>query len=105
MAFHACASFFCLAGGAHFGETMALIRLPAVKAQCGYPSDTSIYNNIRAGLFPRPVPIGARAVGWPDDEVDAINSARIAGADDDALRALVERLHAKRAERLALLAA
>lgn len=79
---------------------MALIRLPAVKARCGHSSDASIYNNIKAGLFTRPVPIGARAVGWPDDEVDAINTARIGGADNDTIRMLVERLHDKRAERL-----
>lgn len=73
-------------------------RMPAVKAKTGYTSSTSIYNNVRAGLFTKPVPIGVRSVGWPEDEVDAINAARIAGKNDDEIRALVTRLHAKRVE-------
>ncbi len=78
---------------------MALIRLPAVKAQFGYRSSTSIYNAINAGLVTKPVPIGARAVGWPDYEVEAINAARIAGKTDDEIRALVEHLQGQRAIR------
>ena len=36
-------------------------------------------------------------MGWPSDEVEAINKARIAGATEEQLRDLVTRLHAKRA--------
>lgn len=84
---------------------MAILRLPAVKAETGHRSHASIYNAIRAGLFTSPVPIGQRAVGWPDDEVRAINAARVAGASDEQIRALVKQLHAKRAEKLAVLMA
>jgi prophage regulatory protein len=84
---------------------MAILRLPAVKAETGHRSHASIYNAIRAGLFPNPVPIGQRAVGWPDDEVQAINAARIAGASDEQIRELVKHLHGKRAEKLAVLMA
>lgn len=84
---------------------MAILRLPAVKAETGHRSHASIYNAIRAGLFTNPVPIGQRAVGWPDDEVKAINAARIAGASDEQIRELVKQLHAKRAEKLAVLMA
>lgn len=84
---------------------MAILRLPAVKAETGHRSHASIYNAIRAGLFTNPVPIGQRAVGWPDDEVKAINAARVAGASDELIRALVKQLHAKRAEKLAVLMA
>jgi hypothetical protein len=42
------------------------------------------------------VSLGARAVGWPSDEVDAINSARIAGKTDEEIRALVAKLEADR---------
>jgi prophage regulatory protein len=45
----------------------------------GHSSDASIYNAIRDGLFPVGVQIGQRARGWPDYEVTAINTARIAG--------------------------
>lgn len=84
---------------------MAILRLPAVKAEMGHRSHASIYNAIRAGLFTNPVPIGQRAVGWPDDEVRAINAARIAGQSDEQIRELVKQLHAKRAEKLAVLMA
>ena len=77
---------------------MALLRLPSVKAEMGHRSDASIYNAIRAGLFPVGVKIGQRAKGWPSDEVAAINAARIAGQSDDELKALVIRLQAKRLE-------
>lgn len=77
---------------------MAIWRIEAVKAESGYRSNASIYNLIREGLWTKPVPIGQRSVGWPSDEVAAINAARIAGKTDAEIRALVERLHAKRIE-------
>ena len=75
---------------------MSILRMPAVKAETGHKSHASIYNAIRAGLFPQPVQIGKRAVGWPDYEVMAINQARIAGKSEGDIRALVTRLHATR---------
>lgn len=76
---------------------MTILRMPAVKAETGHRSHASIYNAIRAGLFTKPVPIGTRSVGWPDVEIAAINAARIAGQSEAEIRALVTRLHAKRA--------
>jgi prophage regulatory protein len=77
---------------------MKILRLPSVKAEMGHRSDASIYNAIRAGLFPVGVKIGQRAKGWPSYEVEAVIAARIAGKSDDELKALVKRLHAKRLE-------
>lgn len=77
---------------------MSILRMPAVKAETGHRSHASIYNAIKAGLFTKPVPIGQRAVGWPRDEVLAVNSARIAGKSESEIRELVNRLHAKRTE-------
>lgn len=79
---------------------MAIWRMPAVKAESGHRSNASIYNAIRAGLFTKPVQIGQRAVGWPEDEVRAICAARIAGKSNVEIQELVTRLHGKRAERL-----
>lgn len=79
---------------------MAIIRLPQVKAEFGYRSNASVYNAIRDGLFTKPVPIGRRSVGWPDDEVKTICAARIAGKSENDIRELVSRLIAKRAELL-----
>lgn len=73
-----------------------ILRMPAVKAETGHRSHASIYNAIKAGLFTRPVPIGQRAVGWPADEVRAINAARIAELSDEEIRQLVIQLHARR---------
>ena len=84
---------------------MAILRLPAVKAETGWRSHASIYNAINAGLFTKPVNIGQRSVGWPDDEVKALCAARIAGLSDDQIRGLVNTLHSKRAERVAALMA
>lgn len=75
-------------------------RIDFCKEQSGYRSTASIYNNIRDGLWTKPVPIGLRSVGWPSYEVEAINKYRIAGASDEQIRELVKRLHAKRSELL-----
>lgn len=80
------------------GLEMSILRMPAIKAETGHRSHASIYNAIKAGLFTKPVPIGARSVGWPDTEIFALNAARIAGQSDAQIRELVNRLHAKRTE-------
>ncbi len=75
---------------------MSILRMPAVKAEPGHRSHASIYTAIKAGLFPTGVAIGQRSVGWPSDEVQAINAARIAGKSETEIRELVLRLHGKR---------
>lgn len=77
---------------------MRLLRLPAVMAETGYKTHASIYGLIRQGLFTKPVSIGQRSVGWPDNEVNVINIARAAGKSEEQLRELVNRLHAQRQE-------
>ena len=77
---------------------MSILRMPALKAETGHRSHASIYNAIKVGLFTTPVPIGTRSVGWPDYEVKAINTARIAGKSESEIRELVNRLHSKRTE-------
>jgi len=70
-----------------------------VKAETGHRSHASIYNAIKAGTFTKPVQIGQRSVGWPSDEVQAINAARIAGKSDVDIRELVNILHLRRLEK------
>jgi prophage regulatory protein len=72
-----------------------ILRLPAVKSESGL-SRSTIYLRISQGLWTKPVSLGARAVGWPSDEVVAINAARIAEKTDDEIRALVAKLEAAR---------
>jgi len=75
---------------------MSILRMQSVKAETGNRSHASIYSAIHAGLFTHPVQIGQRSVGWPSEEVAAINQARIAGKSDADIRALVNQLHAAR---------
>lgn len=75
---------------------MAIWRMTALLAEKGNASHATVYGEIHDGLFTVPVPIGQRAVGWPDYEVKAINQARIRGDSDDQIRALVVKLHAAR---------
>jgi prophage regulatory protein len=72
-----------------------ILRLPEVLRLRGRSRSTH-YLDICQGLFTHPVPIGARAVGWPEHEVEAINDARIAGMDDADVRTLVANLEAAR---------
>ncbi len=72
-----------------------IFRRRQVEAETGNARSTT-YRLISQGLWPKPVHIGARAVGWPASEVAAINAARIAGRSDEDIRALVTRLHAER---------
>ena len=68
-------------------------RLPKALAESG-KTRSPWYADIARGLMTRPVKIsGARAAGYPAHEVQAIINARVAGANDDELRALVDRLH------------
>ncbi len=75
--------------------THTILRLPAVLRERGR-SRSAHYQDIQQGLFTPPVAIGARAVGWPADELAALNAARIAGKSDDEIRALVAKLEAAR---------
>ena len=77
-------------------ESHTIVRRKQVQAESGY-SRSTIYLRISQGLWPKPVRLGARAVGWPASEVTAINAARIAGKSDDDIRALVTALEAARA--------
>lgn len=70
-------------------------RIPAVLRIRGR-SRSAHYKDIQDGLFPHPVRIGLRAVGHPDNELTALNAARIAGQSEEEIRALVVRLEAAR---------
>lgn len=77
---------------------MAIWRIDTCKQEAGYRSNASIYNLVREGLWTKPVFIGQRSVGWPDTEVRAICSARIAGKKEAEIRELVKQLHELRTQ-------
>jgi prophage regulatory protein len=56
-----------------------IIRLPQVKERTGL-CRTAIYSAIQDGTFPKQIPIGARAVGWDDSEVDTWVDKKIQAA-------------------------
>jgi len=72
-----------------------MLRLPSVRS-CTGKSKSTIYQQIKTGLFPPPVPIGPRATAWSDDEVDATNRAWLAGKSPEQIRRIVANLVAAR---------
>ncbi len=79
----------------HQQDAFTILRRRQVQAESGY-SRSTIYLRISQGLWPKPVSLGPRAVGWPAGEVAALNAARIAGRTEGDIRALVARLQAAR---------
>ena len=63
--------------------TKRIIRLPEVRGLTGL-SQSSIYAGITEGTFPVQIPLGSRAVGWYEDEVDAWIEQRGAKAQEHA---------------------
>ncbi len=75
--------------------THTILRVPAAKAQSGY-SRSTIYLRISQGLWTKQISLGPRCIGWPANEVAALNAARISGKTDEEIRALVVKLEAAR---------
>jgi len=80
-------------------DALIILRRKQAEAASGY-SRSTIYLRISQGLWTKPVSLGARAVGWPSTEVEALNAARIAGKSEDEIRRLVAKLEAARASAL-----
>ena len=59
-------------------------------------SKSSLYADIRRGLWPKLVAMGPRTKAQPESEVNELIQARVAGRTEDQLRALVLRLEAAR---------
>ncbi len=74
------------------------LRLPDVQETFGV-SRSSIYKLISEGLFPKPIPIGSRSVGWLANEVETIFSAKIDGKTNEEIKNLVENFHTSSAKR------
>jgi prophage regulatory protein len=59
--------------------THTILRLLAVKARTGL-SRSTIYARVSQGTFPKPVSLGARAVGWVEAEVQEWLQRQIEGS-------------------------
>lgn len=75
---------------------LSILRRPGLCARTG-KSMSSNYRDIDDGLLTKPLPIGDRAVGWPDYEIEAINQARLWGKSDEEIKKLVSWLMEARA--------
>jgi prophage regulatory protein len=51
-------------------EKLSILRRKQVEARTGL-SRSTIYLRIQEGTFPRPINLGARAVGWVENEIEA----------------------------------
>ena len=49
-------------------STHTILRLPTVKSRTGL-SRSTLYLRMSQDLFPKPVSLGARAVGWLESDV------------------------------------
>lgn len=68
-----------------------IIKKKEAFCRIAYANSTG-YKAISDGLFPPPVSIGARAVGWVEAEVAQVVAARIAGKSEDEIKTLVANL-------------
>src|SRR3990172_6534170 len=76
-------------------SSTTILRLPQVKMKTGL-SRATIYAQQEEGIFPPSIPLGARAVGWLEAEVEAVIRARSRGHSDDMIRQLVALLVAEK---------
>ncbi len=51
-------------------EKLSILRRKQVEKRTGL-SRSTIYLRIQEGAFPRPIKLGARAVGWLENEIEA----------------------------------
>lgn len=57
-------------------EKLTILRRKQVEERTGL-SRSTIYLRIQDGTFPRPINLGARAVGWLENEIEAWLASRI----------------------------
>ena len=68
-----------------------LIRLSEVLNRCPI-SRSTLYKQIKAGLFPRPVQISDNCVAWIESEIDKILLVKITAFDREQIKKLVREL-------------
>lgn len=72
-----------------------IVRRPEVLALLQI-SRSNLYCKIEQGLWPKPIQLGARAVGWLSTENDQVLAAIIAGQSQEELKQLVKTLEETR---------
>lgn len=69
-----------------------ILRMKDIKSKFGL-SKSCIYGLIGNGYFPRGFKIGARAVGWLEQEIERVLNARASGKTDEQIKALVNEIN------------
>ncbi len=64
---------------------MKILRIEEVARQTGL-SPSSIYKQIKLGLFPKGVKLTARATGWNEESVQEWIAAKLGVKDDERAR-------------------
>lgn len=59
-----------------------ILRLPDVEARCGVNRRT-LYYWIERGIFPQPIHLGPRTVGWRDGDIEAWINERTQASRND----------------------
>ena len=76
-----------------------LIPRRELQARMGLRSPNTVRDHIKRGVLTAPIKLSPGPTTpsvWPEDEIDAVIHARIAGKSDDEVRELVSRLDARR---------
>ena len=81
-------------------QRVIFLRIKEVKRRVG-KAHTATYGDVRTGLLPPPIPLGPRAKGFIEYEIDSVTAARAAGQSDAQIRQLVAELVAARQELVA----
>ena len=76
-------------------QPIALLRVPAILPFYG-TAKSQFHQDVRDGLVTKPIKPSHRLALWPQNEIAAINAARIAGKTPDEIRELVKKLEADR---------
>lgn len=76
------------------------VRLPTVQAMRGGISVSAVYEDMKRGLWPRPITVSRRLVVWLLDECDRLIAAQAAGKSEAEIRALVVELTEARKHRV-----
>jgi prophage regulatory protein len=69
-------------------QKVRIERKPEVLEKLGL-SNTTLYIRIKDGLFPPPISLGGRAVGFLSHEIDSVFAGMVAGYSNDEIRTLV----------------
>lgn len=76
-------------------STDKFLKLPEVSAITGR-SKSAIYADIKAEIFPSPIPLSVRSVVWSDHEVRCWMSAKTAGKNEEQIKELIATLKSER---------